>query len=89
MAWYRCLIRGENFPGAILGQKKTIGFYTTRVVEADSTEEAEMKALADLKKDKTLRVPKMQRDPEAKVFFEEIAELNRRPVRKPLGFTFF
>ena len=26
---------------------------------------------------------------EIKVFFEEIEELNRRPVKKPAGFTFF
>ena len=89
MPWYQCLIRGENFPGAILGKKAPIGFYTTRVVEADSTQDAEMKALANLKEDKKLQVPKIKRSKEAKVFFEEITELNRRPVKKPVGFTFF
>jgi hypothetical protein len=85
MPWYQCSIRGENFPGAILGKKERIGFYTTRGVEAESAQEAEMKALADLKADKKLRLPKTQQSSKAKVFFEEIAELNRRPVKKPVG----
>ena len=87
--WYRCLIRGENFPGAILKQKAPIGFYTTRDVEADSAQEAEAKAMTDLKADKTLHVPEAQRRPDAQVFFEEITELERPPVKKPAGFSFF
>ncbi len=89
MAWFQCRIRGENFPGAILGKKGLIGFYATRVVEADTTEEAETKALANLKEEKELKVAPIHRNKEARVFFEEIAELKRRPVRKPAGFTFF
>ncbi len=89
MAWYQCMIRGENFPGRILGRKGPIGFYTTRVVEAASPEEAELKALAELKKDKGLKVPKVHRTEKAQVFFEQITQLSRRPIRKPAGFTFF
>lgn len=89
MAWYQCSIRGENFPGAILGKKGLIGFFATRVVEADSTEEAEIKALANLQKEKELKVAAIHRTEEARVFFEEIIELQRRPIRKQGGFTFF
>ena len=68
MAWYQCRIRGENFPGILLGKKEPIGFYTTRVVEAESPQDAEVKALAELKGDKSLDVPKIMKRGEARVF---------------------
>jgi hypothetical protein len=89
MAWYQCRIRGEHFPGELLGEKGHVGFYTTRVVEADSSEEAETRALASLKDERELKVAPTHRTQDARVFFEEISELKRRPIRKPSGFTFF
>jgi hypothetical protein len=89
MAWYQCRIRGEHFPGELLEESGLVGFYTTRVVEADSPEEAETKALANLKDERELQIAPTHRTQDARVFFEDISELKRRPVRKPGGFTFF
>ena len=41
MPVYRCFIRGENFPGALIGERWPIGFYTTRFVVAESAPDAQ------------------------------------------------
>jgi hypothetical protein len=72
---YRCFIRGENFPGELMGMKGLAGFYTTRWVEATSPEEAEAKALEILRADPDLKVssPKIrERGDKARVYFEKI-----------------
>jgi len=88
---YRCLLRGENFPGILIGEQgKTIGFYTTRFVDAASPEEAEQAALNVLRGDSTLAVPAEQRTPDATVFVERIDEMQADAERTPnAGFTFF
>lgn len=76
MKWFRCLIEGENFPGELANTKELIGFYTTRFVEANTPEEAEMKALDNLKSEESFQLPEGVRPPEnAKVYFEEIEEV--------------
>jgi hypothetical protein len=89
MPWYQCFIRGEKFPGFVLRQRKPVGFYTTRFVEAPDVEAAEAKALAQLKRDKTLAVPRFRRNRMARVHFEEMRELSRRPVKVKTGFVFY
>jgi len=89
MPWFQCFIRGEKFPGFILRQKKPVGFYTTRYVDAPDVEAAEAKALAQLKKDKTLAVPRFRRNRMARVHFEEMRELARRPMKMKTGFVFY
>jgi len=89
MPWYQCFIRGEKFPGFVLRQRKPVGFYTTRFVEAPDVEAAEAKALAQLKRDKTLAVPRFRRNRMARVHFEEMRELPRRPVNVKTGFVFY
>ena len=89
MPWYQCFIRGEKFPGFVLRQKKSVGFYTTRFVEARDAEAAETKALAQLKKDKALAVPRFRRNRMARVHFEEIREMSRRPLKPNTGFVFY
>src|SRR4051794_18549300 len=34
MAWFRCCVRGENFPGQLVCEAGLVGFYVTRFVEA-------------------------------------------------------
>ena len=89
---YRCLIRGENFPGELLGEYGLMGFYTTRWVEAASEEEAEMLALEALRSDPDLQ-PSLEvrdRSKAAKVFFEEIDEVPPETERCPnKGATWF
>lgn len=90
MPIFRCFIRGDNFTGTLIGQKEPIGFYTTRLVEADSLEQAEEFALELLRKDCDLHVPPEHRTQEVKVHFEDIDEVFAETKQKPkAGFTFF
>ncbi len=71
---YQCFIRGENFPGELVGSKGCYGFYTTRWVEAESANEAEEVALRLLKDEATFNVisPKLREQYKAMVYFEKI-----------------
>ena len=93
MALFRCLIRGENFPGQIIGLKGLIGFYTTRFIEAADTEEAELAGLEMLRADPDLQIKSeklKQQEPLAKVYFEEIIQVVEDTERKPnRGATWF
>lgn len=90
MALFRCLIRGENFPGQLIDETTPVGFYTTRFVEAESAEEAELAAVNLLRSDSSLAMPEELRTKEAKVYVEEIEEVPPDTERKPnKGFTFF
>ena len=78
MPLFRCMIRGENFPGQVIRQRGLVGFYTTRFVEAENAEEAEFAGLEMLRADPgfEIRSEKLrQQEPQAKVFFEEIVEV--------------
>src|SRR3546814_4101780 len=74
MPLFRCIICGENFPGTLLGQEELVGFYTTRFVEADSPEQAEIMAIELLRNDPSLDVSSEHRTQSAKVFFEDRSE---------------
>ncbi len=90
MSLFRCLIRGDNFPGKLIGQKKLIGFYTTRYVEADSPEQAELLAVELLRNDPDLEVAPKYRTQDARIFLEEIDEVSSKAEKVPnKGFTFF
>ena len=91
MPVFRCFIRGENFPGSLMGQTEPVGFYTTRFVEADSAQEAETAALKLLQADATFEaILPEDRMENAKVYFEEISEQAEEVVCGPgKGFTFF
>ena len=90
MPLYRCLIRGENFPGKLIGKRRPIGFYTTRYIDAQSPEHAEMLAVDLLRNDEDLDVPPEHRTQDAKVYFEKIEEVPAETERRPnKGFTFF
>jgi hypothetical protein len=80
LPWYRCLARGENFPkaNAETGALTRYGFYTTRYVIANSPKEAEMKALALMRRETIFQLPAGCEKPEdAKVFFEEVQQVRR------------
>ena len=90
MAWFRCFIRGENFPGGD-GSNGLVGFYTTRFVEADNADEAEMRGLESLRSHEWLASlrghPQADR---ARVFFEEIEQvLAETAPANPPGLVFF
>jgi hypothetical protein len=89
MAWYRCFVRGEDFPLQVEGGKSPLGFYTTRFAEAQSPGEAESLVLDMLKNDPSLYLPPGTPGMEkARVYFEEIVEV-AGPGASNAGFTFF
>jgi len=90
MSLFRVSLRGENFPGAILGETGAIGFYTTRFVEAATEREAELAAVEMLRADPTLDVPERLRTEDAMVFADEIVPVPDDTPRGPSkGFAFF
>ena len=90
MAWYQCLIRGEKFPGILIGKTEMVGFYTTRWVDAADPDEAELAAVAALKRDPCFALPEGTARPvEARVFVEEIIELAAAPESEGKGATWF
>lgn len=90
MPVFRCFIRGEYFPGSLLGQEDPVGFYATRFVEADSREQAELSALELLRHAPELDVAPEFRTQDTKVYFEEIDEVLVEPEQESgAGFTYF
>ena len=90
MALFRCDIRGEDFPGLIIGESRPVGFYTTRFVEADSMDAAKAKALEVLKGDEALNISPKARSTDAKIYFENIVAVPADTETIPnCGFTFF
>lgn len=73
MPLYKCLIRGENFPGLVTEKAEPIGFYTTRYVQAASPAAAELAVVEALRADPKLQLPDGHPKPtDAKVFVDEI-----------------
>jgi hypothetical protein len=88
--FFQCLLRGENFPGALLGLAHNVGFFTTRWVEADSEDEAELACLDSLRRDPIFELPAGHpRPPEAKVYVEEITEVPELQQNGGSGATWF
>ena len=88
MPWYRCLIEGENFPGSLIHKDGFVGFFAARVVEADSAENAEIRALEILRADPTFALKGLPKPKEAKVYFAEIEEVDG-PEGPTSGATWF
>jgi hypothetical protein len=90
MPLFRCSIRGENFPGELIGLTAAVGFHATRFVDAQSAAEAEQIAVAALRHDAALTITSEPRVKNAKVYFESIEEVPAETERLPnTGFTFF
>jgi hypothetical protein len=89
VAWFRCFIRGENFPGQLVGEARPVGFYVTRFVEAADEAAAESAALHSLRAEPKLAPPSgYTPSGQVRVFFEEIEELpaTKVPATQP-GFA--
>jgi hypothetical protein len=52
---YSVRLNGQNFLLNFEGNAQKFGFYTTRDVEAESFEDAELKAVQIVRKDETIR----------------------------------
>ena len=91
VAWFRCFINGESFPGDLIGESGPVGFYVTRFVEAEDAAGAEAAALEALRGEPHLAPPSgFVPTGQARVFFEEIEEtaVDRVPTPAP-GFTWY
>jgi hypothetical protein len=91
VAWFRCSIHGESFPGQLIGEAGLVGFYTARFVEATDADAAETNTLLGLRADPKLTLPADDAPSgQAKVYFEEIEEIaaERVPLVQP-GFVFY
>jgi len=75
MPWFRCVIEGENFPGALVQRQGLVGFFATRWVEASSPEEAEIAALEALRSEPTFQT-KTAKSAEARIYFTQIMEVD-------------
>lgn len=81
MAWFRCFVRGENFPGQLVGEAGPVGFYVTRFVEAADPEAAEQAVVDSLRAEPQLAPPAgYTPDGQVRVDFEEIEELAAEEV---------
>ena len=90
MPFYRCLIRGENFPGECVASEGLWGFYTTRWVQALNVRAAELKAVAAMRKDPSFKAPPgAPRSRDARVYVEEIVRIDRLPRFRGRGATWF
>lgn len=88
MAWFKCILEGENFPGSLIQQEGLIGFFIVRCVEADTEDEAETRALAALKQEAMFDLGDATKPKDAKVYFNEIVEIDEPLVPLP-GATWF
>ena len=91
MAWFRCLVRGENFPGQLIDKPGLVGFYVTKFIEAVDPSVAEVAALEELRKESKLTPPQgCAPSKSARIFFKEIEELatDYVPVEQ-LGFAWY
>lgn len=87
---YQVLLRGENCELHWEGKIKNLGFFTTRLVKADSVEEAENKAVQLIKNDKWLQsalVVKSEYSP--MIYMEEISQVKWWKHLGGKGFTFW
>jgi hypothetical protein len=81
MGQYRVFLRGENFILEMDGETGCFGFYTTRFVEANGTEAAELGAVELIRHDKTFEGVKNLRDNPPMIYAEEIEEIAVNEVR--------
>lgn len=89
MAWFRCMVRGQNFPLVLQGKNKNWNFYATRFVEARDEDHAEQVLLKLLRSDADIQVTKGVPGREhARLYVEELSEVDRANGPNA-GFTFF
>jgi hypothetical protein len=88
--FYRCLVRGENFPGEIIGEAGIYGFYTTRWIQALNEKRAELRAVEALRRDPKLALPRDFPVPaNSRVYVERIQQVSRLPRMRGGGATWF
>lgn len=88
---FHIFLRGYNFPGHLIGEDRTVGFYTNRWVRALSAKRAELKAVQMVWDDpmlESLEFPQ-NNDDRAYIRLEEIEKIDRLPKNRGGGATWF
>ena len=88
---YQVMLRGENFLLDFMDEKEKCGFFTTVWVEAENPEEAELNAVAELKKHEDLISGILnESDDVPMIYLEEMRELEPdSKLQKSGGRTIF
>ncbi len=90
MAEWRVLLNGRNFLLQTDGEPKRLGFYTTRFVEAQDPEAAELAAVQMVRKDSAFQLVLNDRSDPPMIYAEEIAECVRSDSEYPnTGYSFY
>jgi hypothetical protein len=92
MKLFKCFVHGTNFPLGAEGENPLLGFYTTRFVNAETAEQAELLALELLRSDPNLDLDPSKRRKDTMVYFESIEEIDSMPggISEPgTGYTFY
>lgn len=92
MAKYYVLINGQNFLVDKRGQIRKYGFFTTRCVDADGPQQAEVSAISLLRRNQSLK--KMVRNAEGDqpmLYVEEVAQVEpfHSLPRSEQGFSWY
>ena len=89
MAFYRCLLHGQGYPGQMADHANgLISFYVNRVIEADHEQAASSAALKNLKIELQKRCAKFPTTGLERLTVEEVAIEQSTPAIKP-GFIFY
>jgi hypothetical protein len=90
MPKFSVILEGKNFPVASDGNTELLGFVTTRKVEANDLEEAELKAVELIKNDQDL-MSNLDQEHEAvpEIFMDSIYKLKWWNRLGGKGYSFF
>jgi hypothetical protein len=91
MNHYRVLLKGQNFLLKINGEPERLGFFTTRFVQANNRDGAELLAIDLIRSDTWLRNSVLnERSDPPRIFAEEIDVVEASEVSEVgSGFSFF
>jgi len=80
MPWFRCRVRGDNFPGSLIGETYPIGFFIMCFVEVRNSADVQQVAMQALRANPKLKIKVPPNT--ASVVFEEIHEIDESEVPK-------
>ena len=91
MTHYRVFLRGENFQMEVAGKSTRMGFFTTRFVQANNRDGAELLAVDLIRNDRWLKgAVSNPRTDSPRIFAEEIEAVEGAGVPDVgSGFSFF
>ncbi len=83
------MVHGKNFPAELVESEGKAGFYTCLILHAENVEAAEERGMELLRASGKLDLPEgVQPNEEARVFFEEIYQIQEEP-EQVMGFIWY